>query len=118
MPEKRPDYLRELITKKEEKNRSMSSSHKQKKEDNELNVIENSKKWEKEINNKNVNIIENINKIKEKANTLERKAEMEEKLLQLNGGVESNPELGKRVSSLLIDSIEAKLSILKKVNDS
>ena len=118
MPEKRPDYLRELITKKEEKNRSMSSSHKQKKEDNELNVIENSKKWEKEINNKNVNIIENINKIKEKANTLERKAEMKEKLLQLNGGVESNPELGKRVSSLLIDSIEAKLSILKKVNNS
>ena len=117
MPEKRPDYLRELITQKEEKNRSMSSSQKQKKEDRELNVIENSKKWEKAINNNKVNIIENINKIKEKANNLERKAEMEEKILQLNGGVENNPELGKKVSSLLIDSIEAKLSILKKVGN-
>ena len=34
------------------------------------------------------------------------------------GGVSlENPELGKKVSSLLIDSIEAKLSILKKVGN-
>ena len=42
---------------------------------------------------------------------------MNEQLMKLNGGIENNPELGKKVSSLLIESIEAKLSILKKVNE-
>ena len=40
---------------------------------------------------------------------------MREKILNLNGGIENNPELGQKVSSLLIDSIEAKLSILNKI---
>ena len=73
------------------------------------------KQWEKVINNNNGTLIENINSIKQKANFLEKDAEMKERLLKLNGGVESNPELGKKVSNLLIDSIEAKLSILKKI---
>ena len=42
---------------------------------------------------------------------------MTEKLLKLSGGIENNPELGRKISSLLIDSIEAKLSILNKVNE-
>ena len=117
IPEKRPDYLREIINKKKEKNRSMSQSEIRNEGEEELNAKKNKKKWEEAINNDKGNLIQNIYSIKEKANNLEKKAEMNEKLLHLNGGIENNPELGKKVSSLLIDSIEAKLSILKKVND-
>jgi hypothetical protein len=115
IPDKKPDYLREIINKKEVKNRALSSSKVD--EDEELNTNQQSKKWEKVINNNSATLLENINNVKEQANSLEKQAEMNEKLLKLNGGIENNPELGKKVSSLLINSIEAKLSILKKVND-
>ena len=115
IPDKKPDYLREIINKKEVKNRALSSSKVD--EEEELNTNQQSKKWEKVINNNSATLLENINNVKEQANSLEKQAEMNEKLLKLNGGIENNPELGKKVSSLLINSIEAKLSILKKVND-
>ena len=118
VPGKRPDYLREIINKKEERNRAMSTKKSEGNNDNEaVKNDEKGKKWEKAINNDNATLLENINNVKVKANSLEKEAEMKEKLLKLNGGIENNPELGKKVSSLLIDSIEAKLSILKKVND-
>ena len=72
-------------------------------------------KWDKIINKFNGNIIENVNNIKQQADYLEKEAFMKEKILNLNGGIENNPELGQKVSSLLIDSIEAKLSILNKI---
>ena len=81
-----------------------------------LILIKNQKKWEKAIN-KDGNLIDNINEIQEKAQIIEQQADMKEKLLQLSGGVENNPELGRKVSSLLIDSIEAKINILKKMNN-
>ena len=115
IPDKKPNYLREMMNKKEEKNRSMSTKSREG-EDEELYINQKSKKWEKAINNNNGSLMENIHNIKEKANILEKNAEMKEKLLKLNGGIESNPELGKKVSNLLIDSIEAKLSILKKIS--
>ena len=118
VPGKRPDYLREIINKKEVKNRAMSTNKSEGNNDNEAAKIDDKgKKWEKAINNDNATLLENINNVKVKANSLEKEAEMKEKLLKLNGGIENNPELGKKVSSLLIDSIEAKLSILRKVND-
>ena len=40
---------------------------------------------------------------------------MEEKLLKANGGIENNPELGKKITGYLIGSIEAKLSILNQM---
>ena len=115
IPDKKPNYLREMMNKKEEKNRSMSTKSREG-EDEDLYINQKSKKWEKAINNNNGSLMENIHNIKEKANILEKNAEMKEKLLKLNGGIESNPELGKKVSNLLIDSIEAKLSILKKIS--
>ena len=117
IPEKRKDYLREIINKKEIKSRSMSSKMSEGEDWEVLNINKKANKWEKDINNDNGTLLQNINNVKEKANTLEKQAEMKEKLLKLNGGIQNNPELGKRVSSLLIDSIEAKLSILKKVNN-
>jgi hypothetical protein len=116
VPGKRPDYLREIINKKEVRNRAMSTKKSEGNNDNEAAKNDDKgKKWEKAINNDNATLLENINNVKVKANSLEKEAEMKEKLLKLNGGIENNPELGKKVSSLLIDSIKAKLSKLKKV---
>ena len=114
IPDTRPDYLTEMINKRQEKIRANSSKIKE--NDPEFNTNAKSIKWEKVINDNSGNLIENINDVKQKANILAKDAERKEKLLKLNGGVENNPELGKKVSSLLLDSIAAKLSILKKVN--
>ena len=108
--EKKIDYLREMTIKREEKEKKRSIIS------NNLSVPKNSgQKWEKIINQFNGNIIENVNNIKHQADYLEKEAFMREKVLNLNGGIENNPELGQKVSSLLIDSIEAKLSILNKI---
>ena len=107
IPDKKIDYLREMQTEREEKKKSSNLS----------NLNENkSAKWDKVINDKNGNMIENINLVKMKAENLEKETKMNEKILKLNGGLENNPELGKKVSNLLIDSIEAKLSILKYID--
>ena len=105
--EKKIDYLREMTIKREEKER--------KKNINLTQPKSNGQKWDKIINQFDGNIIENVNNVKQKADFLEKKAIMNEKILNLNGGIENNPELGQKVSSLLIDSIEAKLSILNKI---
>ena len=108
-PVQKKDYLRELATQKDAKNDGGKNDL--------FDAKEKKKKWNKEVNNNNGTTFENIYNVKEKANVLEQKAEMTEKLLKLNGGIENNPELGRKISSLLIDSIEAKLSILNKVNE-
>ena len=77
----------------------------------------NKSKWDKIISDKKGNLVDNINKVKEKADILEKEANMKEKVLKLNGGIENNPELGKKLSSLIIDSIEAKLSIINSINE-
>ena len=81
-----------------------------------LIIKKKSKKWEREINNKNWNVIDNLNNVKEKVEVIDQEADQKEKLLQLSGGIENNPELGRKVGSLLLDSIEAKINILKKMN--
>ena len=108
--EKKIDYLREMTIKREEKEKKNSNIS------NNLSPQKNNgQKWDKIINQFNGNIIENVNNIKQQADFLEKEAFMKEKILNLNGGIENNPELGQKVSSLLIDSIEAKLSILTKI---
>ena len=108
--EKKIDYLKEIAIKREEKEKKKSNIS------NNLSSLKNGgKKWDKIINQFNGNIIENVNNIKHQADHLENEALMREKILNLNGGIENNPELGQKVSSLLIDSIEAKLSILNKI---
>ena len=115
IPEKKPDYLQEIINKKEEKKRVMSSMERD--SNYEIDDInKKSKKWEKEINNKGGSLIENINNVQEKAKIIDQEADLKEKLLHVNGGIENNPELGRKVSNLLIDSIQAKINILKKMN--
>ena len=57
-----------------------------------------------------------MNNIKIEADNLGKKAEMEEQIAKLNGGLKNNPEAGKKISNYLIGSIEAKLTILNKMN--
>ena len=47
---------------------------------------------------------------------IDKELDRYQKILKLNGGIPSNPQLGRKVSDLLLDSIEAKLSILNKMN--
>ena len=110
-PEKKIDYLEEFRNEKEKKNSS------DKNENNEEQLNNNTIKWEKAMNNNKGNLIENINYVKEKAKVLDDNVKKKEKVLKLNGGIEKNPEMGQKISDLLIDSIEAKLSILSKVNN-
>ena len=116
VPNKKPDYLSEIISKKK-RNRSNSSKVREKSENEFVDINKKSEKWETIMNKNDVNILENINNVQNKVEILEQKAEEKEKLLQLKGGVENNPELGKQVSSLIIDSIEAKINMLKKINN-
>ena len=116
LPNKKIDYLKEIINKKQEKERAMSSKNREDSNSQILSIKKKSKKWEKEINNKNWNIIDNLNNVKEKVEVIDQEADQKEKLLQLSGGIENNPELGRKVGSLLLDSIEAKINMLKKMN--
>ena len=97
------DYLREMTIKREKRSNILSQPK------------STAQKWDKIMNNFEGNIIENVNNVKQKADYLEKEAHIKEKILNMNGGIENNPELGQKVSSLLIDSIEAKLSILSKI---
>ena len=108
--EKKTDYLREIVTKREQK-KSMSNR-------NIFLTPKNSKqKWEQVLNNFKGNTFDNVNNIKKKVEEIDRETMNKEKKLKLNGGIENNPELGKEVSNLIIDSISAKLSILNKFSE-
>ena len=116
---KKGDYLRDIIAEKEEKNRIESSKNENEQESEKLvkkEIKNKEKKWEKTITDNKGTLIENISDVKDKINSMENQAMMQEKLMNLNGGIGNNPNLGKKVSNLLIDSIEAKLSILKQIN--
>lgn len=108
VPDKPIDYLKELKQERMQKelNRSRSANK------DEIQIRNN--KWNKMIANPNADALTNIYNVKLKIESLEQEVEMKEKLLKVNGGIENNPELGERISSLLIDSIEAKLSILNQ----
>ena len=116
IPVKKPDYLHEIINKKK-KIRSNSSKGRDNYEDEFYGINEKAEKWETVMNKKDINLLDNINNVQSEVELLEKKAEEKEKLLKLKGGIENNPELGKQVSSLLIDSIEAKINMIKKMND-
>ena len=83
----------------------------------DIKVRENQEKWDKEINNDKGNLIDNINNVRQKAKALQEEANSKEKVLRLKGGIQNNIELGNKISKLIIDSIEAKLSILNKISE-
>ena len=73
-------------------------------------------KWNNLINEKRNNLLSNIETVKNKAENIDKEFDRNEKILKLSGGIASNPQLGKKVSNLILDSIQAKLSILNKIN--
>jgi len=67
------------------------------------------------LKNKKYSLVENVEMIRQKANYLEEKAREEEKFIELSGGAGRNPDLGEKMSGMLIDSIKAKLAILDSI---
>ena len=114
LPEKKPDYLHEIIKKKEIE-RANSSIIKGDTKSGIIDIQKISQKWEKAINNKNENLYDNINNIKEKVDIISQEVEKKEKFLMEFGGVANNPELGNEFGNLLLDSIEAKINLIKKI---
>ena len=97
---KLPDYLTEMRLEKD-KERNNNASQRKHKEYN----------WDKML--KNGNLVENLEKIRQKAEVLENQAKMNEKLLNTSGN--DDIELQQKVSDCLIDAINAKLSILDNI---
>ena len=90
-------------------------------EDKDLNEEENyikasAKKWDKLINESDdANLIENINNAKNQIQKLEFEALQNEKLMKSQDDINQSVELNKKVSNLIIDSIQAKITLLKKM---
>ena len=105
------DYLNEIKV-----NLNKNSLSKDKGDNKRKNNI-NNLKWQKAINCEKGTFIENVNYVKEKAKVMDDEIKIKEKILKVYGGVENNPNIRENVSNLLIDSIEAKLSILNKLNE-
>ena len=61
---------------------------------------------------------ENILKMaKSQLESLEEKKKQKSLLLKLNGGIANNPELGEEICDLMIDSIQARLSIIQEIEN-
>ena len=105
-PEKPIDYLKILV--EENKNK------KNKRDIGVGNMLYNSNK----SNNKNkFNVLEYLELNKLKSCEIDKKV-MEKKLfLKLNGGYLLNTKLGDEVGNLIIESIQSKLNMLKKLNN-
>ena len=98
-PEKKINYLEEFIKERAETEENYDGE-------------EMIKKWDKIVNNKKNPVQVNLDNVQTKADLLERKAIENENILRINGGIEKNPDLSKKVSNYLIDSIHAKLSMI------
>ena len=103
-PEKPIDYLTEMIQQKN------NNGENKKKSVININQILNDNK------NKGGNIIESIKIAKSKTAAIDTKVSQKKEMLQLNGGYLNNPTLGDEVGDLLIESIQAKLNIMNKLN--
>ena len=111
---KKPKMLR--ISSSFSKNKTKENSNTEKNKEELDNQIKKKNK-NKIILPKTDNIIQDMTQMKEKAEILEKKAQMGEELLRVNGGIANNPKLGKKMSDLYVKSIEAKLKILNQVYD-
>ena len=110
--DKKIDYLKKIYnnkTYKESKDNDNQSLSVDKNKNNK-------KKWDDILKEKNSTLLDNIEIIKRKADIIDKEADKNEKILKLNGGIATNPKLGRKVSNLLLDSIQAKLSILNQIN--
>ncbi len=118
LPNIKIDYLQEIIKEKENKENMQKANSSKALLDEENYAKSSEKKWNKKINNnkdKSISIVDNINDVKNKINLLELKAKQSGQLLQVQEPICNDVELNKKVSNLIIDSIEAKLSLLNQM---
>jgi hypothetical protein len=108
IPNNKIDYLKDFIKKRNQN---------QLNNDNENSVKKEKAKWDKIIKDNKSSFKQNIQAVKIKAGYLEQLANEKQKILKINGGIEKNPELGQKISDLLVDSIQAKLSILNSIDN-
>ena len=113
LPRIKQDSMKEI--KKKEENDNIDDK-------NDLNEEENyvkssSKKWDKLINSSNdVSLVDNISKARQKIEKLEYEALENEKLLKSQDDINQNTVvLNKKVSNLIIDSIQAKITLLQQM---
>ena len=104
-PDKPIDYLTQMILNKE-KNKSNGENKENKEQKNKLNIE----------NEENGNIIDTIKMVKAHSENIDNKVQQKKQMLKLNGGYLNNPKLGDEVGDLLIESIQAKLNIMNKLN--
>jgi hypothetical protein len=113
LPNIKIDYLNEIKKENEKIHNSENNNGLNEEED----YIKNSaKKWNKLINeNKDGSLVENINDARNKIQKLEYEALQNEKLLKSQDDINKSAELNKKVSSLIIDSIQAKITLLQQM---
>ena len=116
LPSIKKDYLQEIIKEKENQE-NIKRVNSSKILINEQNYVKSSeKKWKKMITKDgNGALVDNINNAKNKINLLELKAMQTEQLMKVQEPTSNDVELNKKVSNLLIDSIEGKLFLLNQM---
>ena len=70
--------------------------------------------WKSDLKNRSISSAERCDRVVNKANAMELKAKMQEKVLHAKGGTEKNPELGECVTDMFIEAIKAKLAVLEQ----
>ena len=110
------DYLQE-ITKNKKNQESNTKKNSLNTIATEGNYVKNSAiKWKKLLDKNGSNsLVDNVNIARNKIQKLELQAIQSEKLLNLQKPTSNDVELNQKVSNLLIDSIEAKLSLLNQM---
>ncbi len=78
-------------------------------------VSVNRESWTKDLSDPGLNPVEKCNRVVSKANMLEERAKMKEKVLQARGGTERDPELCESVTDMFIQAIKAKLAVLDQI---
>ena len=105
-PEKPIDYLKDLVKQKRNKYKF------------DIGVGDIIAELKERGKNKGRNqIIETLDMVKSKTNEIDRKVLEKKKILEINGGYLHNTKLGDEVGDLLIESIQSKISLLKKLNE-
>ena len=108
-PEKPIDYLKDLIKEKRSKN------NKSKIDIRIMDIFSQLKEGDKNIGRNQIS--EALDMVRSKTNAIDRKVLEKKEVLKLKGGYLNNTKLGDEVGNLLIESIQNKLSLLRKLNE-
>ncbi len=102
-PEKPIDYLKELKEK-----RNMSTELEKKKVDNFDDLFTGDKG--------NENILESLEMAKIRTDSIDKQVERKKEMMNASGGYLKNPYMASEIGDLLVESIQAKLKIMNKLN--